>query len=1321
MIHRKLNSAPAIASVGLAALICLTAASSAIAQPSLGIELERDSAEFPTVSHSDERVDYTVRVKNAAPALSGAPNAGDRLFCDGAGALLGTKGWQGNLIGEEASKFGTVNYSYEFRWVANGVPVTAWSADPGARAYTVAVADQGKALQCLVKGTNGAKSGSFVAASQPPLVANPQPATAPPAPGDPNDNSRRPIIAGNATVAGDEITCTVPGGWSGSPAWSFEWLRNGVSATAGEVTETTATTSKFKIAAPELEKKAEFQCLAVASNAGGATAVESLAVLTKSPAPEFGPNVGANVSEDGAAESLASTPPTAEHGDNTIFEPVQVEVELPGGAGTRAYKVVNILEGPLKEWSCDTVPPSGTQNAKAICSTSVLKRPQEAYEPFKVITAIGADAPDLAVALATAFGGSAPAPASAEDQFVFSPALGFGLTGFEAGLFDCAKAPFSQAGGHPCYGAATFNLATKRKLLPESTGTFGKLDPVNHVKSVITDLPRGQVGNALATPEMCSSVTAVIEHECPKDSLVGGVALTFNSTAFASALYAIEPEYGSPAQFAFLIPGHGSVVTLTARVRPEDGYAVSLDTTSPVVDLLEATATVCDYGAKRNAEDHFTTCKEPGEAGANSKPLFSNPTRCGNPPPTVHVRLTSWEESGAAPKDYEATTPPITGCDQVPFEPTSQIAPESKRADSPTGLDVSLSVPTNGLEGKDDEGNPDPEAIMQSNLKAVKIAFPEGMAVNASAGAGLGSCSLEQIGMSEVGGELIPDNEPVSCPDSSKVGTIEVETPILESTLKGPVYVARQGDVEGALLGLYLVLESKKDGLIVKVPSKVVLDPVSGRLTAIVPENPEAPFSEAQVHFAGGPRATLITPPKCGHYEIKAELTPYSGTAPVTQASGFDVTEGPSGGPCPSGALAPSLEAGSSNPLAGQVSPFNLRLHREDGSDRFNALSLTMPPGLTAYLTGIPYCPDATLASIPSKEGTGQAEIDHPSCPAASKLGSVIVGAGAGPSPLYVDTAKAYLAGPYKGAPLSIAVVAPAVAGPLDLGNVVIRNALYLNPRSAEVKVVSDPIPTILHGLLLDVRDVRVSIDRPRFTLNPTGCEAKSIGATVGGEGGASATLSNHFQVGGCEALGFKPALKTTLIGGTKRGAFPAFRAAYAPRPGDANLESLALRFPRSEFIEQGHFRTICTRVQYAAGQCPAGSVYGHITAVTPLLDQPLEGPVYLRSSDHNLPDVVFALHGQVDAEAAVRIDSKQGGLRASIEGAPDVPLTKVVLEMQGGAKGLFVNSRDICAATFRSSVKAAAHNGREYAFRPPLANGRCGKARNRARHRGAG
>jgi len=376
-----------------------------------------------------------------------------------------------------------------------------------------------------------------------------------------------------------------------------------------------------------------------------------------------------------------------------------------------------------------------------------------------------------------------------------------------------------------------------------------------------------------------------------------------------------------------------------------------------------------------------------------------------------------------------------------------------------------------------------------------------------------------------------------------------------------------------------------------------------------------------------------------------------------------------------------------------------------------------LPPGLTGKLAGVAECSEAQLAQAASRSNPSEGTLEQqsPSCPASSAVGVVNVAAGAGPTPFHTQ-GTAYLAGPYKGAPLSMAVITPAVAGPFDLGVVVVRAALYVDPVSTRIHAVSDPFPQILHGIPLDLRSADVELSRNQFTLNPTSCDPFSIEGSATSALGAIAPLSSRFQVGGCSGLGFEPKLALRLKGKTKRGGFPALKTTYTPKPGDANLSNLVLRLPKSEFIEQGHFGTICTRVQFAAGQghgtqCPANSVYGKITATTPLLDQPLEGPVFLRSSNHNLPDVVFALHGKIDAEVAVRVDSVGGGLRASVEGAPDVPITKVVLEMAGGKKGLFVNSRDICATTYKATVQSDGQNGKVHDFKAPL-KAQCKKAR---------
>jgi hypothetical protein len=996
---------------------------------------------------------------------------------------------------------------------------------------------------------------------------------------------------------------------------------------------------------------------------------------------------------------------------------VTLEVELPAGQQTFAFKVVNPLQKTLPPvgWSCEKAPPSGSHPARATCTRSDPLAPGGSYPSVRVVTALGADAPAVAVAHATAGGGGA-ASVSATDQFTFVQRQ-FGVEHFTTGVFDEAGNRFTQAGGHPHEGVAGFTFATKRALNPGETPQQARL-PIGNVKQVFTDLPRGLVGNALAVPELCPQAVPF----CPEGSVVGGIFTRLTTATSESPIIAIEPEFGTPAQFKFTELFSGNTFTLTARLRAEENYAISLDLApAPLLPILESTVTICAYGGRTTGGivPQFDECKKASDPDANPKPLFTNPTRCAGTPPTVRVRLTSWEGDSA---EVQSVDPMPTACEKVEFEPRMDLQPTSSRADSPTGLDVSLAMPTEGLEGMNDSGARDPGAISQANLKRARITFPEGMAVNASAGHGLGACGAEQV--------KLKTNLPHECPDSSKIGTIEIDTPLIRETLTGAIYVAKQGAVDGALIGLYLVFESRKDGIIIKMPARVELDPRTGQLVTIVDESPEAPFSAVRMHFPGGSDATLLTPPRCGTYEIKAELSSWAAGDPenptpqeiVTDHSSFDVTEGPAGGLCPKGALEPRLDAGTSNPSAGAHSPFVMRLHRDDGSQRFSGLSLAPPPGLVADLRGIPYCSDASLASISGDPATGQAQIDNPSCPAASLVGTASAGAGGGPNPFYVNTGRAYLAGPYRGAPLSLALVTPAVAGPLDLGNVVVRTALYVNSRTARITAVSDPVPTILHGILLDVRDIRVAIDRPDFTINPTNCEPMKVDATVRGERGASVDLINRFQVGGCDRLGFKPRISLRLKGGTRRGDNPALTAVVRPRPGDANIGRAAVTLPRSAFLDQAHIRTICTRVQFAADACPKGAVYGRAEAVTPLLDYPLSGPVYLRSSDNELPDLVADLRGPahqpIKVEAALRTDSIRGGIRSTLDLAPDAPVTRFTLRMQGGKKGLVVNSRNICATTNRAIARLVGQNGLPHNFRPKVVATNCADKRKSKRAR---
>lgn len=564
------------------------------------------------------------------------------------------------------------------------------------------------------------------------------------------------------------------------------------------------------------------------------------------------------------------------------------------------------------------------------------------------------------------------------------------------------------------------------------------------------------------------------------------------------------------------------------------------------------------------------------------------------------------------------------------------------------------------------------------------------------------------------GGTLGFDDEAPKCADASKVATGQIVTPVLKNPLNASLFMAKQSENPfGTIFAGYLL--ARGQGVTLKVPARFDVDGATGQVTATFDNAPQQPISTLELHFKGGNRGLITTPRQCGTYQTSYQLTPWSGTAPVEGTSSFTIDQN-----CAAKPFAPGFRAGSSSPLAGSFTEFVTQVTREAGAPDLTGIGVDLPPGVTAKLAGIPYCPESALASVPVAAGTGAGQIAAPSCPAASQIGRVVAGTGSG-APFYVDTGKVYLAGPYKGAPLSLAVVVPAVAGPFDLGNVAVRVAVRLDGPTAQVHAVSDPLPTILQGVPLELRDVRVLLDRQGFMLNPTSCEPMAATGTIHGIGGVSAPVSSRFQVGECAALGFKPKLTLRLKGGTKRSDNPALSVVLRPRAGDANIRSLAVAFPPSEFLDQSHIRTVCTRVQFAADNCPKGSVYGKVTAWTPLLDKPLKGNVILRSSDNKLPDLVTDLRGPAEQpiklEAAGRIDSVNGGMRSTFELMPDAPITRVVLKMQGGRKGLLENSRDICAKAYRVNVRFTAHNGRTKILQPKL-QVRCkgGKGKRNAR-----
>jgi hypothetical protein len=549
---------------------------------------------------------------------------------------------------------------------------------------------------------------------------------------------------------------------------------------------------------------------------------------------------------------------------------------------------------------------------------------------------------------------------------------------------------------------------------------------------------------------------------------------------------------------------------------------------------------------------------------------------------------------------------------------------------------------------------------------------------------------------------------------------------LLEENVNGSLFIAKPYENPfGSLLALYMVIKNPTLGIIVKQALKVENDPVTGRITTVADNLPQLPFSHFKLHFREGTRSPLASPPLCGTYNASAVLTPWAGGAPITTTSAFQIISGPGAGGCPSGTsqpFKPGLEAGTLNNAAGRYSPFYVHMTRNDGEQEITHFSIKLPPGVSGKLAGIPFCPDAAIAAAKARTGPhgGEEEIASPSCPKASEVGRTLAGAGVGPSLAYAP-GKVYLAGPYNGSAMSIAAITAAKVGPFDLGTVVIRSALKVNPETAEVFVDatgSDPIPHIIKGIPVHLRDIRVYVDKPEFVLNPTNCERTSTASTVLGSGtdfGSEAddqpiTVTSPFQAADCASLGFGPKLALSLKGGTKRGDTPAFKAVLTARKGDANIGKAQVTLPHSEFLEQSHIKTICTRAQFKAGEtpgekCPAASVYGYAKAITPLLDEPLQGPVYLRSSSHPLPDLVAALNsGKIDIALAGRIDSVKGGrIRNTFEAVPDAPVTTFTLTMQGGKKGLLVNSTNLCKSTNRALADFTGQNGKKHVFNPVL------------------
>jgi hypothetical protein len=902
----------------------------------------------------------------------------------------------------------------------------------------------------------------------------------------------------------------------------------------------------------------------------------------------------------------------------------------------------------------------------------------------------------------------------------------FGILAFQAPLSEEDGSPATRAGSHPTRLTVDFGLPVEKVDELRLTAT-------EHPRGIVTELPRGLVIDPAASPVRCTEAELTGTQGCPIASQVGTISVltrTLAVTPYTSPLYNMVPPPGEAASFGFDALGVGVYPHLTGEVRSDGDYGLS-----GISDDLPALGEYPILGVQAqlwgdptgSIHDEVRACPKqasescPVPLGEDSDTAFLTlPTECSGKSPAYKIRADSWEQPGVwreaeyGMAELDGSPVSVDGCDELDFEPTIEAEPSTNLIDSPAGLRFKVHQPQSFDLGE----------RSRAVMKDIAVTFPEGLLPNPAQADGLAACSSTEIGLKTAVGEspIHFDKKSPQCPDASKLGTVEASTPLLEDPLPGPgglgaIYLAEPFENPfGSLLALYIVIDDPNTKVISKFAVEIIPDPVSGRLTTVFEESPQLPIEDVELKTFEGPRAALRTPPACGTHTLTSDLIPWGApdTPSAEPSAPFALDATPAPGACPEtprqAPHGPAFSAGTLSPVAGTHSPLVVNLSREDASQEINGVEVTLPPGLTAKLAGVGVCSEAAIASARSREAPrlGAAELSSPSCPAGSEIGTVDVAAGAGTTPFHTQ-GRVYLAGPYKGAPLSFVIITPAVAGPFDLGAVVVRVAAYVNPKTGQPRAVTDSLPTILQGVRLDLRSASMRVGRPGFVLNPTSCDPMAVQGTAGSVFGQAAALSSPFQASDCGALPFKPQLSVRLLGGTKRGAHPRLRLTIEGRPGDANIGRASLALPRSAFLDQAHIRTVCTRVQFAAKQCPKGSIYGYVTATTPLLDEPLEGPVYLRSSDNELPDTVAVLRGPdsrpIEIEGVARIDSIRGGIRANLDTVPDAPITKVVVTMQGGRKGLIINSRNLCARKNRATVEMDGQNGKVHDFRPVVKN----------------
>jgi hypothetical protein len=961
-----------------------------------------------------------------------------------------------------------------------------------------------------------------------------------------------------------------------------------------------------------------------------------------------------------------------------------------------------------------------TGETVVMCSVSAMGPGGGAYH-LGIPVSVSPGASGEAVNRVSVEGGGAANIASTSFPVRYGTTLaGAGFSSFNAFFSNADGSVDTQAGSHPYEFTLDYSVNT-------ITNSRGNETPAGEPRNFDFRLPPGFVGNPNAVPEcpraqFDEGEEGESDHKgCPPSTRIGlDVAELSESGQYPRPVYNLVPPAGLAAQFGFAIKG--IVVLLDAKVRSGGDYGITEHVFDvPKIDVLFNTTTI--WGNPSDAS------LDPARASSNPEcvpdsvrggcvytgtqaPFLTLPTSCGKQQPIFAEMIGTWQESEARahaevePHNSEGAEVGITGCERlVHYNPTAAIAPDTTSADGPSGLTAEVTVPQ----------NVNPETLSTAGLKDTTVTLPEGIAINPGQATGLAACQPAQENIGGPEAEDESEDGPPSCPLASKVGTDEISTPLLRDKLVGNVYVLQSNPPN-----LQLLVAASGDGVNLKLIGNVHLNEATGRLTTTFENTPDFPFTVFKLAFSGGAQAALVTPTRCNTYTSEAVFTPWS-TPFVENAlslSRFEISSGPDGSSCTQPGVAlpfsPSLTAGATTDQAGGFTDFSLLLQRGDGQQRFSSLSFEAPAGLAGMLASVPLC--------------GEEQANAGTCSSASQIGHAVVGAGPGPYPFYIPqngapAAAVYLTGSYHGAPFGLSIVTPVVAGPFNLGTNVVRAKIEVDPHTAQITVTTDPsgphsIPTILDGIPTDIRSINTVIDRPGFMFNPTNCNPQEFSGTAYSGEGASAAISTHFQMGSCRSLEFKPDFKVSTSAKTtkKYGASLDAKILYPTGPfggnqasSQSNIASVKVDLPKQLPSRLTTLQKACTAAVFEANpaNCPATSVVGRASAVTPVLPVPLVGPAYFVShGGEAFPSLEVILQGDgvtIDLVGTTFI-SKAGITSSTFKSVPDVPISSFDLNLPTGpysalaanlpvsAKGSFCRQKLVMPTAFTGQNGAVIH-----------------------------